>query len=69
MQRRAEVGAVVFKQRGDAGQDWTSIQLFNKDLTSGVPQTEENDKHGLLTWVHQPLEKNEMLQKRRAVPQ
>ena len=41
-----------------------SIQLFNKDFAYEVfTQTEENDKHGLLTWVHQPLEKNEMLPK------
>ena len=42
-----------------------SIQLFNKDFAYEVfTQTEENDKHGLLTWVHQPLEKNEMLPKK-----
>ena len=39
-----------------------SIQLFNKDFAYDVfTQTEQNDKHGLLTWVHQPLEKDEKI--------
>ncbi|CAL6346442.1 unnamed protein product [Bathycoccus prasinos] len=41
-----------------------SIQLFNKDFAYEVfTQTEQNDKHGLLTWVHQPLEKDEKIPK------
>ncbi|CAL6345020.1 unnamed protein product [Bathycoccus prasinos] len=42
-----------------------SIQLFNKDFAYEVfTQTEQNDKHGLLTWVHQPLEKDEKIPKK-----